>query len=132
MRLLIGLPMLVAAMLSVGPSAARDRPVQQSVDAALAGFRAGEPTNCLPNNRSFSSRRVGESTVLFRVGPGELWRNDLPRECAGINSAAALVTQTPVGRLCRGDIVNFIDLRTGIQLGSCPLGQFVPYRREKK
>jgi hypothetical protein len=132
MRLLIGVPALAAALLAVGPSVARDRPAEQTVEQALAGFRAGEPTNCLPNNRSFSSRRVGESTVLFRVRAGELWRNDLPRECAGIDSVAALVTQTPVGRLCRGDIVNFVDLRTGIQLGSCPLGQFVPYRREKK
>lgn len=132
MRLSIGIAALVLTAGLVGPSAARERPGQPTVEQALAGYTAGKPTSCLPTNRSYSSRRVGERTVLFRIGQRELWRNDLPPQCAGIDSVAALVSQTPTGRLCRGDIVNFVDLRTGFQFGACPLGEFVPYRREKR
>lgn len=132
MRLSIGIAALALTAGLVGPSVARERPSKPSVEQALAGYTAGKPTSCLPTNRSYSSRRVGERTVLFRIGQRELWRNDLPPQCAGIDSVAALVSQTPTGRLCRGDIVNFVDLRTGFQFGACPLGEFVPYRREKR
>lgn len=132
MRIAIGMAALIAAGLAVGPSSASETSREQTVEQALEGYTPGEPTNCLPSNLSFSSRRVGDRTVLFRVGTRQLWRNDLPPQCAGINSVAALVTRTPIGRLCRGDIVNFVDLRNGFEYGACPLGQFVPYKREKK
>lgn len=132
MRLGFGLAAVAAAAAFVGPSAAREPGTPKTAEEALQGYSAGKPTSCLPVGRSFSSRVVGDRTVLFRISSRELYRNDLPEGCGRINPAAALISRTPAGRLCRGDIVDFVELRTGFQFGACPLGDFVPYRREKR
>jgi hypothetical protein len=114
------------------PAASRDRKPPETVESALAGFQPGTPASCLPTSRNINSRRLGERTILFRVGAREIWRNDMPAQCGGIDKRAAMVTQTPSGRLCRGDIVTFVDLQTGFSAGACPLGDFVPYRKPGK
>lgn len=130
MRAAASIALLLLAGTTVSAASARDRKPPETVESALAGFREGAATSCLPVSRSISSRRVGDRTILFRVNARETWRNDMPAQCGGIDKNAAMVTQTPIGRLCKGDIVNFVDLRTGFSAGACPLGAFVPYRRE--
>jgi hypothetical protein len=129
MRITFTIATLVLAGAALTQVAARDRKPPETVETALAGFTAGPPTSCLPLGRNIASRRVDDRTILFRVSARETWRNDLAPACAGIDKNAAMIAQTPIGRLCKGDIVNFVDLRTGFSAGACPLGTFTPYRR---
>jgi hypothetical protein len=39
----------------------------------------------------------------------------------------ALVTRQFSGSLCRGDIATVADLSSGMTVGSCVMGDFVPY-----
>jgi hypothetical protein len=40
-----------------------------------------------------------------------------------------LVLRSSGGSLCRGEIGEVVDLRSGVTMGSCVLGDFIPYSR---
>lgn len=72
---------------------------------------------------------VDERTILFRDGPNRVWRNDVVGPCNGLGRpGTALVTrQFGSGTLCRGEIAQIVDTSAGFTIGSCSLGDFVPY-----
>ena len=66
--------------------------------------------------------------MLFRDGPRRVYRNELLGNCSGVGDQNyALVTNSYSGRLCRGDIAKVVDLQSGMMVGSCAIGDFVPY-----
>jgi len=96
----------------------------------LAGKVAGKAQDCLPNYRTEDMVRIDDDTVLFREGSRRIYRNELNGSCHGLGSDNyALVTKNfgSNGRLCRGDIARVVDLTNGIPVGSCSLGDFIPY-----
>ena len=100
----------------------------------LAGKSAGSPQECLPAIRTHDMVRVSESTVLFRDGSNRIYRNDLIGSCNGLASPNyTLVTDSRGGggQLCRGDLARVVDATSGAFVGSCALGQFVPYSRPR-
>lgn len=110
----------------VAPSAAASARLAE----ALAGRVAGAPVDCVSQRDLRGNRSAGEGAIIFD-GPGDLiYVNRPPGGCPTLDSGRFLVTSTPSGRLCRGDIVTVADSSGGgQQYGSCGLGDFTPYRR---
>ena len=100
---------------------------QQKLDTALAGRVAGPPTTCL---NQFSQRQVSSygSTFLYRVNNGTIYRTETNGGCGDLDRNI-LVTRTPSGQLCSGDIATTIDRVSRFPTGSCSFGEFVPYRK---
>lgn len=97
---------------------------------ALAGKVAGAAESCLPPGGTNDMTIIDDNTILFSRGTGSLvYRNDPPGGCSPLGSGFyALVTSTSQSSLCRGDIARVVDTSTGMTVGSCSLGDFVPYR----
>lgn len=131
MRHLILLPALIA--LAGCAASAGDQPrspqAQQQLDRYLAGKVAGSPQSCLATFRRDNMITVDERTILFRDGANRVYRNDPPGGCNGLGRPGiAMVTRTfGTSQLCRGDIVHMTDLTAGATVGTCSLGDFVPY-----
>jgi len=129
--------LLLAAIAAAGLSACetatepRERTVQQqqSYDRLLAGKTAGNAERCLPTYRSEDMTVIDDNTILFRDGR-TVYVNNPPGGCHLLGRGNyALVTRSVGGLgLCRGDIATVVDTSSGITVGSCSLGDFVPYR----
>jgi hypothetical protein len=96
----------------------------------VAGRAVGKPQSCLPNYRSTNLIIVDDGTAFYRSG-AQLFRQDFQGgRCRGLASSHyALVTRQFGGSLCRGDIAQVMDTSTGMSVGSCVIGDFVPYSR---
>ena len=101
---------------------------QSDFDRLLAGKAAGAPEKCLPTYRSNDMTVVDDNTILFRDGR-TVYVNTPLGACNGLSrSGRALITRNIGPQLCRGDIATVADNTTGVTVGSCSLGDFVPYR----
>jgi hypothetical protein len=118
------------ASCTAGPhSTAYDEANAAKLQRTLAGKTAGAAVSCLPSYRSNDLIRAGDDVAIFRDGPNRVYVNRLNGSCSGLgNSNYALVTKT-IGSssVCRGDIARIVDLATGMTVGSCSFGDFVPY-----
>jgi hypothetical protein len=129
-----GVPLLIAGLALAGyaahaqqsPSAQRDK---AQLEKFLAGRTAGPPISCLPPRLSSRDMVVIDSqTVAFRDGRSRAYVNHLRGECDNLGVGAyTLVTTSRGSGMCSGDIANVTDVRTGASVGSCALGEFVPY-----
>jgi len=98
--------------------------------AALAGRTAGPPQRCVNEVALAGGRSYGRDAILFGVPTDDVvYVNRPPAGCPELSTTRALRTRTPTTQLCRGDIVVVFDPGTGIELGSCSLGEFTSYRR---
>ena len=101
---------------------------QRSYDKLLAGKVPGKAESCLPLQRSNDMVVVDDDTILYRDGRTTYVNKPLGG-CNNLgNGSYALVTHSQGSQLCRGDIAQVRDLTAGITVGSCALGDFVPYR----
>lgn len=95
----------------------------------LAGRVAGEPVSCLPNARPDANMvAIDDNTIAFRQG-SRVFINRPTGGCANLGGPYALVVRKPSTRLCRGDIAEVTDMHNGFTVGSCVLGDFVPYTK---
>ena len=103
--------------------------VEAELQQLLAGKVAGQPISCLPHSRTHSSVVVDGNTIVFRGTGNRVYVNNLlGGGCSNIRSGGySLVTRTSGPALCRGEIAQVADLHTGTTVGSCVLGDFVPY-----
>lgn len=126
---LIGLSaMLVAGCETAGDVPARTERAQATYERALAGKVAGRAEKCLPLHRTRDMERIDDTTILFRDG-STIYVNTTLGACNNLaNQSYALVTRNFGPQLCRGDIATVTDMTSGITVGSCSLGDFVPYR----
>lgn len=97
----------------------------------IAGKTAGTPITCLPSYRSGDMVVIDENTIVFRQGASRVYVNRLQGGCNGLDRGwYALVTRTTGSSgLCRGDIAHVQDLANGFTVGSCAIGDFVPYTK---
>ncbi|MDQ3246047.1 MAG: hypothetical protein M3Q52_03980 [Pseudomonadota bacterium] len=129
------LPIIAATLASC--STAPQAPVynaraEAELQKALIGKVAGAPLDCLQRSRTQDMIRIDGNTILFRDGRNRIYRNEINGVCDGLDrSSTALVTRNlgGGGQLCRGDIAQVVDTSTGMTVGSCSLGDFVPYTR---
>lgn len=71
--------------------------------------------------RQIRESKMGPGTYDVRVGR-DWWRNTA--ECPALGSNRAIVTSTPAGRLCRGDIATIVEPQLGFSYGGCGLGNW--------
>jgi hypothetical protein len=111
-----------------------DRAAREQVrlNRALAGFVPGQSRTCLNaiDRRGARGAQYYGSTILYPLG-SRIVRNDMNGNCP-LRNDPILVTQTPTGDLCRGDIVQLIDRGSRFPVGSCAFGDFVTYERNRR
>lgn len=126
------LPLAIAACAAtpqeVQRAAEQEATSQRKLDRALAGLTPGATTDCLPLTTHSEQTTGYGSTLLFRVSRGLVYRNEAPG-CESVERQDILVTVSPSGRLCRGDIARTVQPLSRIPTGSCTLGSFTEYRR---
>lgn len=127
----MSLLLLLAAASACAPvePAARTPQAEAHLQKLLSGKVPGQPISCLPDYRSDNMVVIDDETILFRDGR-TIYRNDFRGgSCSRLsNGNYALLTRRIGGLgLCRGDIAEVKDLANGITVGSCVMGDFVPY-----
>jgi len=126
--------MLATAVVGLCACATASEPAQRSVkdqatfDRMLVGKVAGKAEKCLPTRRSNDMTVIDDNTILFRDGR-TVYVNHPLGGCQSLHrSGSALVTRNIGPQLCRGDLATVVDNTSGMTLGACSLGDFVPYR----
>lgn len=130
--MLMGAAGASAQMLDAGALGGRQpdgTPLTPKMSKALAGRTAGKPVSCVQLRDIRSSRIIDASGIIYELN-SKRWLVNFPAGgCSALRPERVLVTTTPTGELCRGDIARLIDPPTPIEYGSCGLGDFVPYTR---
>ena len=120
---------LLASCATTGAPEGRSPQAQAELNKLLAGKVAGKAQSCLPNYRSQNMVVIDENTILFRDGANRYWRTDVRGPCNGLGRpGTALLTRQFGGTgLCSGEIAQVVDTAQGFTVGSCAIGEFVPY-----
>lgn len=119
----------IAACATASTPAQRTAEAQARLDELLAGKTAGPATRCLPLYRKLDMKPIDDQTIVF-AGRGTAYVNHTRGSCnIQGRDHYALVTRTFKSTLCSGDIAQVVDPINGIQVGSCAMGDFIPYRR---
>ena len=121
------------AACSTGALPTRTAQAENHLDKLLAGRVAGQPITCLPDYRARDMVVIDDRTILFRDGR-TYYRNDFNGGvCSnlGIGSNALVTKQFGGTGLCRGDPAQVVDVSNGFTVGSCALGDFVPYTKPR-
>jgi hypothetical protein len=133
--------MLCAAILMVGcthsggpqasaPAQAQAAQHEADLAAALSGRTAGPPQDCVSEADLGGNKSYGRDVILFTGRTNDVVYVNRPAGgCPTLDFGRAIKTQTPMTKLCRGDIVTVFDPVSSIEFGSCSLGEFTPYRR---
>lgn len=126
---LIGAGLALGATAAIGQAGGQVFPRDlKLMDRWLAGKAPGEPVDCIQHRQIQATYYVGDKTILYRVSKNLVYRNDPVGGCPGLHSGSALISQTSMSQLCRGDIQFVKDFGINVPGGSCALNQFVPYR----
>lgn len=96
------------------------------VDEFYEAYPPGAPQRCIDVRRIRSIEPIGNHTLLFHVGGGDVWRNRLSRSCPGLRRHSRFLYEPRGGRLCHLDAVYLLEddgfgFRRGV---GCPLGEF--------
>ena len=119
------------AVLSISAAAA-DLPASAKLTKALEGRTAGKPQNCVNLRELRSTQIIDHNTILFEGTRGTIWRNDPPGGCAGLMPGRILITRNFNNQMCSSDIAQLAETGSSMLMGSCPLGQFVPYNKANR
>ena len=112
-----------------GPASAEESAeTQAKMEAALSGRVAGPPVNCVPSREIEGNTPLGSDLILFKARGNLVYLNQTRGAC-NLKPWAAYKRQTISSNMCRGEIIDVFDPRSGVPLGSCSLGDFTPYRR---
>lgn len=124
--------LLLTALAACGPMTAGQAPrserAQTRLTLALGDKVAGEPQRCLPRHQRNDLEIVDRNTLLFKSGRNLVYRNDPEGGCGGLDATGTIVTTSPTGDTCRGDIIRVVDQTTGAFVGACAFSDFIPYR----
>jgi hypothetical protein len=129
--------LLIAAALgscsTVPQPATRSAAAQRDFEAAIAGKVPGTPISCLPSYNASDMSVIDGRTLSFRDGGATTTIMHLGEGCGELGRAntALLTRQFGSSRLCRGDIAQVIDTSNHMIVGSCVIGDIVPYTKLK-
>jgi hypothetical protein len=127
MRLLPLLILLGGCAASGTQSESRE---QRDLTEELAGRTAGRPERCIPANQGQALRIVDRRTLVYRQG-STIWVNRLDAPCSGLRPLSTLIVDVHGSQYCSGDRVRGLEPGSGIAGPSCPLRDFVPYRKPR-
>lgn len=104
---------------------------QAEYNRLIEGKVAGTPVDCLPRFDSNDMRVIDDQTAIFDAPGNKVYVTRFNGSCNNLGTSGyALVTkQYGTGRLCRGDIAQVVQTSTGLPVGSCVVGDFVPYEK---
>jgi hypothetical protein len=118
-----------AVLLASGSTAQQGRSAvaDQKLAKALAGRSAAAPVNCISERSRMQV--IDDWTILFR-DRGVVYVQQPYGGCHGLSNSMSLIRHGfGTTRICRGDINNIVDVRTGFGTGACTYSEFVPYRK---
>ncbi len=106
---------------------------QQTLDSMITGKVAAPPINCLPSFQANDMSTIDARTLAFRSGSSTTYIMHLSDGCGelGTPGRALLTRQFGNSGLCRGDIAQVVDTTLRMPVGSCVIGDIVPYTRPK-
>jgi hypothetical protein len=114
-----------------GSNSAESKNDETRIAKALEGFTPGKPVTCISQFRpTYSTETIGDS-ILYRVNNRLIYRNKTSGRCDNGSGSDALVLRNFGPQLCRGQIIQTVDLVVGFQTGACALGDFTPYTKAK-
>ena len=107
-----------------------DARAQTRLAQLLNGKVAGPPESCLPNWQTRQMTVISDDLIVFQASPGRIWVQRPQNSCTLLAGGRyALVTRSSTGSLCRGDIAQVVDPLNHTTVGSCVIGDFMPYVR---
>lgn len=95
---------------------------------ALAGLTPGQSSSCMPRFSNTQVQAFGP-TIVYTVSRGLKYRTETSGGCERVGRGDILVTRSPSGQLCQGDIATTIDQTARTFSGSCSFGPFVRYSK---
>ena len=74
-------------------------------------------------------RAIDEDTVIFRQSGSRVYLGHMQGGCNMLGQGGYALVTKRVGSsgLCHGDIATVVDTHNGFTVGSCVIGDFVPY-----
>ena len=121
-----------AALLSAGTlQAATPREPEAQLAKMLEGRSAGEPVKCINLSRVRSSKIIDDTAIVYDTG-STLYVNRPDSGRQSLDQWDILVTKTHSSELCSVDTVQLYDASARMQTGVVFLGEFVPYKRDRK
>jgi len=129
-------PIMITALLATGGCAATGTNMggQVSADDQYVIKTIGEPKSCVMRSHIRSTDVIDDQTIDFKMINGDIYRNNLPSKCSGLNFEEAFSYKTSTNRLCNVDIIHVLT-QTGGQLdtrGACGLGKFQQIEKIRK
>ena len=132
-RVAITAVVLTAALVSGGSTAqtqqsASEARAEARLEKALAGLTPGKPQHCIDRDR-VTSVKTFPDVIVYVQGRNKVWRNDTNGGCSGLKRDDIIVSRSPLGQYCSGDIIETRSRSGGFSTGACSLGDFVPYTK---
>jgi hypothetical protein len=91
----------------------------------------GAPTKsvCLQTYQIDHTEIPDDSTILFRMKGGQVWKNTLTAPCSGLRANGGFQYSTDINEICSNlQSIRVIEQGGGPRLGAvCLLGEFTPY-----
>ena len=109
-----------------------DMKAQARLNQMLAGKVPGRPQSCLPSYKSNDMVVIDDYTIAFRDGTSRVWVNKPQGPCNLLSAGPYALVTHPIGGgigLCRGDIGTVVDTLNHASVGSCVMGDFIPFTR---
>ncbi|WP_339694246.1 hypothetical protein [uncultured Parasphingorhabdus sp.] len=132
-KLLLTIP---AAMLLAAPAMSEEKPQltekqQKMLDKRLEGRTAGEPKSCISGNDQRNMTVISDDILLFSSSRNArtIYVNKPYGGCHRADRNI-LVYRRSTSSLCRGEIIQLVDNASGMTMGSCAFGDFVPYTKD--
>jgi hypothetical protein len=90
---------------------------------------AGPAEACIEPRLIRRSRVIAGTAIIYEMSYRR-WYVQRPKQNANLlNDADRIVSRSPLGSLCRTDVIDFEDRSTYVRTGFATLGDFIPYDR---
>ncbi len=99
-----------------------------NLDKELAGLTPSKSGSCMPRYPTTQVKAYGP-TIVYTVSRNLKFRSDTAGGCERVGRGDILITRSPMGQLCQGDIATTIDSASRVFSGSCSFGPFIRYSK---
>jgi len=89
------------------------------------------PEDCVILRRIDRTEVIDDSTILFHMRGGEIYRNSLERTCPDLARVKSFSYRTSTNRLCSVDSITVFDPVSNVPGFTCLLGDFRPITAEE-
>src|SRR5689334_31402 len=105
---------------------------QTKAQQLLAGKVALAPVSCIPSRKAKNSAVINDNTIAYKDGTRPVYINHTTGSCAQASQGHAALVSHQIGQEgpCSGDVVQVVDTLSHQAIGSCSLGEFIPYVRQ--